>query len=159
MNFTKIKLSTICRWCSLDLSVGWRSRKCSLHPFRVLWTLAFIRESKENLNMIFEKKYRKSTLHKHCFHINRHNIEIVNNYTHLVFNFSSNGNFKVCKSNLKDKVRRSFFATRRYLDFSKYHPIPQITFLIPFLQPILLYGSEVWGIYDKDDFTNWAKDI
>ena len=159
MNFTKIKLSTICRWCSLDLSVGWRSRKCSLHPFRVLWTLAFIRESKENLNMIFEKKYRKSTLHKHCFHINRHNIEIVNNYTHLGINFSSNGNFKVCKSNLKDKVRRSFFATRRYLDFSKYHPIPQITFLIPFLQPILLYGSEVWGIYDKDDFTNWAKDF
>ena len=109
--------------------------------------------------MIFEKKYRKSTLHKHFFHINRHNIEIVNNYTHLGINFSSNGNFKVCKSNLKDKVRRSFMVTRRYLDFSKYHPIPQITFLIPFFQPILPYGSEVWGIYDKDYFTNWAKDI
>ena len=159
VNFTKIKLSTICRWFSLDLSVGWKSRKCSLLPFRVLWTLAFIRESKENLNMIFEKKYRKSTLHKHFFHINRLNIEIVNNYTHLGINFSSNGNFKVCKSNLKDKVRRSFFATRRYLDFSKYHPISQITFLSPFFQPILPYGSEVWGIYDKDDFTNWAKDI
>ena len=24
--------------------------------------------------------------------------------------------------------------------------------------PILLYGSEVWGIYDKDDFNNWEKD-
>ena len=67
----------------------------------------------------FEKKYRKSTLDKHCFHITGRNIEIVNNYSYLGINFSSNGNFKVCKSNLKDKVRRSFFATRRYLDFSK----------------------------------------
>ena len=69
--------------------------------------------------MIFEKKYRMSTPNKHCLHINRHNIEIVNNYTYLGINFSSNGIFKVYKSNLKDKVRRSFFATRRYLDFSK----------------------------------------
>ena len=54
--------------------------------------------------MIFEKEYRKSTLNKHCCHINRHNIEIVNNYAYLGINFSSNGNFKVCKSNLKGKV-------------------------------------------------------
>ena len=33
---------------SFDLSVGWRTRKCSLHPLRVLWTLAVIGESKEN---------------------------------------------------------------------------------------------------------------
>ena len=78
-----------------------------------------------------------STPNKHCLHINRHNIEIVNNYTYLGINFSSNGNFKVYKSNLKDKVRRSFFATRRYLDFSK---IPSdttklINFLIHFFYP------------------------
>ena len=51
--------------------------------------------------MIFEKKYRKSTLNKHCFHINRHNTEIVNSYTYLGINFSSHRNFKVCKSNLR----------------------------------------------------------
>ena len=82
-----------------------------------------------------------STPNKHCFHINIHNIEIVNNYTYLGINFSSNGNFKVYNSNLKDKVRRSFFATSRYPDFSK---IPSDTtnklFNSLFL-PILLYGS------------------
>ena len=25
------------------------------------------------------------------------------------------------------------------------------------LLPILLYGSEIWGIYDKDDFSSWEK--
>ena len=92
-------------------------------------------------------------------HDNRHNIEIVNNYTYLGINFSSNGNFKVCKSNLKDKLRRSFYAIRRYLDFSDI-PSDTINKLFKWLfQPILLYGSEVWGIYDKDDFTNWEKDV
>ena len=92
--------------------------------------------------MILEKKYRK--------YIYRHNIEIVSNYTYL----GNYGNFKVCKSNLKDKVRRSFFATRRYLDCPKIPlDITNKLFNTLFL-PILLYGSEVWGIYDKNDFTN-----
>ena len=25
--------------------------------------------------------------------------------------------------------------------------------------PILLYGSQVWAIYDKDDFCTWEKDV
>ena len=67
--------------------------------------------------------------------------------------------FEVCKSNLKDKVRRSFFAACRYQDFSKIPPgITNKLFNSLFL-PILLYGSEVWGIYDKDDFTLWEKGI
>ena len=110
--------------------------------------------------MIFEKKYRKSTLNKHCFHINRHNTEIVNNYTYLGINFSSNRNLKVSKSNLRyqDKVRRSFFATRRYPDFSKIPSDITKKLFNSLFQPILLYGSEVWGIYDKDDITNWEKE-
>ena len=39
--------------------------------------------------MIFEKEYRKSTLNKHCCHINRHNIEIVNNYAFIQWKFQS----------------------------------------------------------------------
>ena len=102
--------------------------------------------------MIFQKKYRKSIVHKNCFQINKHSIEIVSNYTYLGINFSSNGNFKTCKINPNDKVRRSFFATRRYLDFSKV-PIDIANKLFNSLfLPTLLYGSEIWGIYDKNDF-------
>ena len=25
--------------------------------------------------------------------------------------------------------------------------------------PIFIYGSEVWSIYDKDDYNSWEKDI
>ena len=25
--------------------------------------------------------------------------------------------------------------------------------------PVLLYGSEVWSIYDKDDYNSWENDI
>ena len=109
--------------------------------------------------MIFQKKCRKSILDKYSFQINNQNVEIVNNYTYLGINFSNNGNFKFCKLNSKDKVRRSFFATRRYLDFSKIPlDITNKLFNSLFL-PILLYGSEVWGIYDKDDFSTWEKDL
>ena len=69
--------------------------------------------------VIFQKKCRKSLHDKHHFQISNDKIEIVNNYTYLGINFSANGNFRDCKSNLKDKTRRSIFATRRYLDFSK----------------------------------------
>ena len=111
--------------------------------------------------MIFEKKYRKSTrLLINIAFISIGTTEIVNNYTYLGINFSSNGNFKVCKSNLKDKLRQSFYAIRRYLDFSSEIPSDTTNKFFKWLfQPILLYGSEVWGIYDKDDFTNWEKDV
>ena len=108
--------------------------------------------------MIFQKKCRKSILDKHYFQINEDKIEIVNNYTYLGINFTSNGNFRNCKANLKDKTRRSIFATRRYLDFAKL-PLDVTNKLFDSLfLPILLYGSEVWGIYDKDDFNTWEKD-
>ena len=62
--------------------------------------------------MVFEKKYRKSTLNNIVICTQHRNCQQL----HLSWgiNFSSNENFKACKSNLKDKVRLSFFATRRY---------------------------------------------
>ena len=84
---------------------------------------------------------------KRCFHVNKHNIEIVNNYTHLGINFSSNENFKVCKSNLKDKVRRSFFATGRYLDFSKIPSDTTNKLFNSLFQPILLRMVQRYGVF------------
>ena len=114
--------------------------------------------SKKTKVLIFQKQIRESTLHKHCFQINNDKIEIVNNYTYLGINFSTNGNFREHKINSKEKTRRSFFAIRRYLDFSKV-PVDIANKLFDSLfLPILLYGSEVWGIYDKDDLNFWEKD-
>ena len=75
--------------------------------------------AKKTKILIFQKKSRKSTYEKQHFFINGNKIEIVNNYTYLGINVSSNGNFRINKINLMEKTRRSIFATRRYLDFSK----------------------------------------
>ena len=73
-------------------------------------------------------------------------------------NVSANGNFTNHKENLKEKTKRSFFATRRYLDLLKL-PIHIINKLFNTLfSPIFTYSSEVWGIYDKCDFSSWKKD-
>ena len=105
------------------------------------------------------KNYRKSDLDKFHFQINQHKIAIVNNYTYLSVNFFTDGNFRDCKLNLKDKVRRSFSATHCFLDFTKI-PLAETNKLFDSLFiPILLYGSEVWKIYKKDDFNTWEKDI
>ena len=47
----------------------------------------------------------------------------------------------------------------RYLDFSKL-PIDISNKLFnSLLLPILLYGSDVWRCYDKDDLNTWEKDV
>ncbi len=89
---------------------------------------------------------------------NINNIEIVKGYTYLGVNISSNGKFSSHKDNLKAKTRRSIFATRKYLDFSKLS-INTINKLFEALfLPILLYCSEVWSINDRDDLNSWEKD-
>ena len=50
-------------------------------------------------------------------------------------------------------------ATRRFLEFTK-TPLAVTNKLFDSLFiPILLHGSEVSGIYEKDDFNTWEKDI
>ena len=68
------------------------------------------------------------------------------------------GNFTNHKENFTEKTKRSFIAARRYLDFLKL-PIHITNKLFNTLFfPILTYCSEVWGIYDKSDYSRWYKD-
>ena len=53
------------------------------------------------------------------------------------------------KINLMEKTRRSIFATRRYLDFSKLPIHPANKIFDSLFLPILTYGSEVWGAYGE----------
>ena len=84
---------------------------------------------------------------------------ISNEWEWYTINVSSNRNFRINNINLIEKTRRSIFATCRYLDFSKLplHLANEI-FVLLFLLT-LTYGTEVWGVYDKDDFSSWEKDI
>ena len=127
-----------------------------LSKYRQDWRLK-INPTKTKV-IVFQKKSRKSAIDKHNFMVSNENIEIVNNYTYLGVKFSANGNFTNHEENLTEKTKRSFFAALRYLDFLKL-PIHIINKLFNTLFfPILTYCSEVWGIYDKSDYSRWDKD-
>ena len=66
------------------------------------------------------------------------------------------------KTNTKDTIRRSIFATRRYIDFSQLSLNVCSKIFDPLFAPILPYGSEVGGgggAYDKIDNFKCEKDI
>ena len=52
-----------------------------------------------------------------------------------------------------------YIATRQHLNFLRL-PIDISNRLFNALYlPILMYGSEVWSIYDKDDYDSWENDM
>ena len=112
--------------------------------------------AKKTKILIFQKKCRKSTYEKQHFFINGNKIEIVNNYTYLGMNVSSNGHFRINKINLMEKTRRSIFATRRYLDFSKLSIHLANKIFDSLFLPILTHGSEV-NISNLNDNSNCSK--
>ena len=54
-------------------------------------------------------------------------------------------------------LKLDYYGICRYLDFSKILSDTTNKLLNLLFLPILLYGSEVWGIYDKDDFTKLGR--
>ena len=92
---------------------------CTLFRFCNNWMM--YRNIKKTKIIIFQKKRRKSTTLKHQFYISHEKIEITNSNTYLGEKCSTklvtNGSFKEHKAILKDKDKRSIFATRQHLDF------------------------------------------
>ena len=73
-------------------------------------------------------------------------IEIVDSYSYLGLVMNHNGSFVKAKSKLMDQARRALFAVYRRI---KHQPIPidlQLKLFDSLVGPILLYGSEVWGV-------------
>jgi hypothetical protein len=51
----------------------------------------------------------------------------------------------------------ALYGIRRQLKFSRLIPKYVIKIFDSIISPILLYNSEVWGTYVKNDFNNWDK--
>jgi hypothetical protein len=78
------------------------------------------------------------------FTLNNEVIEIVDSYSYLGLVMNHNGSFVKAKSKLIDQARRALFAVYRRI---KNQPIPvdlQLKLFDSLVEPILLYGSEVW---------------
>ena len=82
------------------------------------------------------------------FKIYKSKIEMTPNYTYLGIIFNQQGTFKQAIELLTQKGLRAYYAIRK--DFNFYNNTTaktQIKLFETMVQPILLYGSEVWGIF------------
>jgi len=105
--------------------------------------------------MVFQKRPRCQG-NPNKFLLGSADIEHTHNYTYLGLKISSTGNFNLTINDLKDKGRRAFYALKK----SSIIDIPVRIWLKIFhsiIEPILLYGSEVWGPLTNQDFEKWDK--
>jgi hypothetical protein len=124
-----------------------------LHRFCHTWALT-LNLSKTGI-MVFQKRPNCQD-HKYKFHIDTVVLQHTKNYTYLGLNISATGNFNKAVNNLRDKARRAFYAIKRNIQFD----IPiriWLKTLESVIEPIALYGCEVWGQLTNQEFTNWDK--
>ena len=94
---------------------------------------------------IFEK--RKSDI-EFTWSYNGENLEVVDSFIYHGMKFTSNGSFETGIKALSDQA---LMAVNNFLSlFQRVHfdTKPKLTLFDSLVTPILLYGSEVWGVYD-----------
>ena len=103
--------------------------------------------------MIFQKHNSKlPNLH---FHIGNKKIDIVKEYTYLGLKLVPNGKFKLAQQQLSEKALHALYKVRKNLDFHKLSPKTATKIFDSIISPILLYNSEIWGAYEKNDLNKW----
>ena len=103
--------------------------------------------------MIFQKISQKTVKPKFTF--NKKKIEIVNEYCYLGIKLNSNGNFSLAQKQLSEKALHAMGSIRRHLNIHHLKPKLAIKIFESIISPILLYNSEIWGAYMKNDFKKW----
>ena len=103
--------------------------------------------------MIFQKRPKKSIDIK--FNIGSESIEIVQEYTYLGTRLISTGNFTLALEHLKEKALHAFSSIRKQTVLNKLNPNTASHIFDTMVFPILRYNSEVWGMYNKQDFKRW----
>ena len=70
---------------------------------------------------------------------------------------SATGNFSAHQTRSREKALYAFYNVTRSVDFKKLKPKQASMLFDTLISPILTYGSEVWGVYLKQDFNKWEK--
>ena len=124
-----------------------------LNNFCQSWALSV--NPKKTKIMIFQKRPNRQDQH-HSFKLNHMPLEHTRDYTYLGINISNTGNFKKAVKDLREKARRAFYAIRRNIQID----IPiriWLKIMKTVIEPIALYGSEVWGPLSDQEFSTWDK--
>ena len=97
---------------------------------------------------------------KHQFYTNNEKIEITNSYTYLGVKLSTNSSFKEHKAPKRQSQEiHNYLQLVSTLTFLYFQQVFLTIFFNSLYPPILMYGSEVWNIYDKDDYNSQENDI
>ena len=140
-----------------DLIILSKSRfglqKCldELHNWCNKWLMEV--NLKKTKIMIFQKGNTK--MNKPNFTLNSKNVEIVNEYCYLGMKLMPNGNFTLAQKQLSEKALHALGSIRRHLNLHHLNPKLAIKIFESIVSPILLYNSEVWGAYIKNDQKKW----
>lgn len=94
---------------------------------------------------VFEKR---RTDHNNVFFINNENIEIVDNFTYLGVKFSYTGNLLNAVKSLSDQALKAYHNLMFIFDRVKLDIKTKLQLFNSMVVPILLYGSEIWGVYN-----------
>ena len=122
-----------------------------LHKFSQTWALSINMDKTKILT--FQKR---SNSQKNKFTLGTTEIEHTKNYRYLGLILSSTGHFGLAVNELKEKARRAFYAIKRKIPID----IPIRTWLKilnAIIDPIILYGSEIWGPLTNQTFPQWEK--
>ena len=114
-----------------------------------------INEKKSKV-MIFAKKACKKA-NQPSFIINDSNLDVVSEFTYLGVKLSSTGNFDIHLKQTRDKAIHALFKLTKIVDLKKLKPQQANRLFDSMIAPILTYGCEVWGAYQKQNFDKWDK--
>lgn len=106
--------------------------------------------------MIFQNRSRCRE-NKYIFRAGNQVLQHTQEYTYLGLKLSSTGNFNLAVNELKAKALRVFYMIKNTIR----HEIPIQTWLKilkAIIEPIALYGSEIWGPLKTQDFSKWEKE-
>ena len=118
------------------------------------WALAV--NLKKTKIMIFQKKPRCQE-NRYKWTLGNTALEHTLNYTYLGLTITASGSFCMAVNALKEKARRAIYAIKRQL-LKLNIPIKIWSKLSDsVIQPIALYGSEVWGQQSQQNYTAWDK--
>lgn len=111
-----------------------------LNNFCISWKLD-INKQKSKI-MVFNSNGKSFT---NQFKIENETLETVKSYCYLGIVFNYTGNLNLCKSMLKEKGRKAWFKIKKTFSLDNSCCVLEKLF-DTLVVPILLYGSEVWGI-------------
>ena len=100
---------------------------------------------------VFEKRRRQNN---YVFYIYGQQVEIVDSFCYLGIKFYYTGNMRYAIKALSDQALKAYHSLLCLFNNIKLDVKTKLSLFDALVVPILLYGSEIWGIYNYKDIDN-----